>query len=181
MSINEVNDKSGEAISQVIKFTSLSDKPITITGIASASEESFPCSVDRPMIASADIVRTSVGLSHSLLNRAIYDRKWDWVLSIDYFSAVTIEPFTADTSHNSFRVTVSGTEISIRFRPRYYQLHRRLSYYQPWTYKIWKQPVAGWCSWYAYLDDINEEKIKTAANAVAVKFIAVRVQLYTDG
>ena len=165
--INEVNDTSGEAISQVIKFTSLSDKPITITGIVSASGESFPCSVDRPMIASADIVRTSVGLSHSLLNRAIYDRKWDWVLSVDYFSAVTIEPVTADTSQNSFRVTVSGTEISIRFRPHYYQVHRGLSYYQPWTYKIWKQSVAGWCSWYAYLDDISEEKIKTAANAVA--------------
>lgn len=165
--INQVIDIKGNSISQLIKFTSLSDKPLDISGIITGSEESFPCSVDRPMIAEKDIVRSSVGLSHSMLNRAVYDRKWDWVLSVDYFSNVVIEPNSAGSYQNNFQITISGSEISIRFRPRYYQFHRQLKYYEPWTYDVWKPSVAGWCSWYAYMDNVNEENIKKAANVIS--------------
>jgi len=169
--INQVMDKSGKALSQVIKFTSLSGKLLHIKGTIIGSEQSFPCSVDRPMAAGRDIVRSSVGLSHSLLNRAVYDRKWDWVFSVDYFSNVVIEPDSADSHQNSFQITISGNEISIRFRPRYYQFHRALKYYEPWTYEVWKPSVAGWCSWYAYMDNINEGNIKKAADVISEKLL----------
>lgn len=169
--IRQVSDKKDNAVSQVIKFTSLSGEPLSIIGTVSASEESFPCSVDRPMVANEDIVRSSVGLSHSLLNRAIYDRKWDWVFSVDNFSTVLIQPTSAESHQNSFQLIASGNEISIRFRPHYYQFHRGLNYYEPWTYEVWKPSVAGWCSWYAYMDDINEEKIKKAADIVSEKLL----------
>jgi alpha-galactosidase len=169
--INQVLDKKGKSLSQVIKFTSLSGKPLHITGSIIGSKQSFPCSVDRPMVADKDIVRNSVGLSHSLLNRSVYDRKWDWVLSVDYFSNVVIEPNSANSYQNTFQITVSGKEISIRFRPRYYQFHRGLKYYEPWTYEVWKPSVAGWCSWYAYMDNINEENIKKTADVISEKLL----------
>lgn len=169
--ISQVNDKTGKAVDQVIKFTSTSKSPLTIEGTVFASEESFPCSVDRPKVAEQDIVRSSVGLSHSLLNRAVYDRKWDWALSVDYFSNVVIVPGATDDNQNNFQVTVSGNDISIRFRPAYYRYHRGLAYYKPWTYDLWKQSIAGWCSWYAYRDDITEEKIRKATDVVAQKLL----------
>ena len=171
VSISQVNDKTGNALDQVIKFNSISNSPLIIEGIIYGSEQSFPCSVDRPMVADQDIVRSSVGLSHSLLNRAVYDRKWDWVLSMDYFSDVVIVPSSINDDQNNFRVTVSGSNISMRFRPAYYQQHRGLKYFEPWTYNLWSQSVAGWCSWYAYMDDINEEKIKKATDVVAEKLL----------
>ena len=167
VAVNQVTDTTGGVLSQVIKFTSLADSMLHITGIITGSGESFPCSADRPMVAEEDIIRSSIGLSHSLLNRAVYDRQQDWVLSVDYFSAVVIQPSVVTTHQNSFEITASGNEISIRFRPLYYQRHRGLSYYKPWTYKVWKPSIAGWCSWYAYMDDINEEKIKKAADIIS--------------
>ena len=169
--VNQVTDKSGKALSQVIKFTSLSGKLLHIKGIIIGSGESFPCSVDRPLAVEKDIVRSSVGLSHSLLNRAVYDRKLDCVLSVDYFSNVVIEPDSTGPELNTFRVTIVGSEISIRFQPRYYQFHRQLKYYEPWTYDVWKPSVAGWCSWYAYMDSINEGNIKMAADVISRKLL----------
>ena len=167
--IRQIVGREGDAVSQVIKFTSLSSAPVVIKGNILASDESFPCAADRPMVATKDIVRSSVGLSHSLLNRAVYDRKWDWVLSVDYFSTVVIDPAPRGPSQNSYQISMSGDEISIRFRPRYYQFHRGLKYYEPWTYRVWNRPVAGWSSWFAYGPDITEQKIKKVADVISEK------------
>ena len=61
-----------------------------------ASDEAFACESDRP-VRTLPIVRHSSGPSRSLLNQAVYDRKWDWVLSVD------------DQPRTSVRVT-PGTE-----------------------------------------------------------------------
>jgi len=53
---------------------------LTLSGTVFASGEAFPAEVDRRDNA-LPIVRTSVGLSHSSLNRAVYDRARDWVLA----------------------------------------------------------------------------------------------------
>jgi hypothetical protein len=166
--IRQLKNRSGDVVTQVIKFVSRSGVPIRISGAVMASGESFPCAVDRPEDEKADIIRNSVGLSNSLLNRAIYDRRSDWVLSVDLFPTVKIIP-QGGGSQNLFQLTVSGNLISFRFQPRYYQYHRGLTYYEPWTYKVWDGSIAGWCSWYAYMDDISEEKIKRTANVISGK------------
>jgi alpha-galactosidase len=162
----QLKNVTGDAVTQVIKFVSRSGEPISIRGAVVASGESFPCAIDRPEDEKADIIRNSVGLSNSLLNRAIYDRRSDWVLSVDLFPAVKIIP---QGEQNIFQLTVSGNPISLRFQPRYYQYHRGLTYYEPWTYTVWDRSIAGWCSWYAYMDDISEEKIKRTADVISEK------------
>lgn len=166
--IRQLKNVTGNVVTQVIKLVSRSGEPINIRGAAMASDESFPCAVDRPADEKADIIRNSVGLSNSLLNRAIYDRRSDWVLSVDEFPTIKIIP-QGGGSQNLFQLTVSGNPISFRFRPRYYQYHRGLTYYEPWAYKVWDGSIAGWCSWYAYLDDISEEKIKRTADVISEK------------
>ncbi|HEX5552197.1 MAG TPA: glycoside hydrolase family 36 protein [Chitinophagaceae bacterium] len=162
---NQVVDEQSGKINQVYKWSS-EGKPLTITGVIEASDESFPCVADAPY-DTKNIVRHTIGLSNSLLNRAVYDRKSDWVLSVDRPAHIRITPVSNDTGNHKFKVEISGNSISIRFRPRFYQKHRGLSYFEPWNYKVWKPSVAGWCSWFAYFSDITEDKIKHTADVIA--------------
>lgn len=92
------------------------------------------------------MVRHSSGLSKSLLNRAVYDRKWDWVLSVNTYSHTVINPIKSNGESNTFSIDIEGREIILRFRPRFYQKHRALQYFEPWIYKVWQKPVVGWTS-----------------------------------
>jgi len=139
---------------------------IEVRGTIQAGHESFPCEADR-RDSGLRIVRHSHGLSHSLLNRAVYDRSRDWIFSVDHNPRVKITPSKEDKLGRSYAVEISGREIILRFRPRYYQKHRGLKYYEPWTYKVWPKPVVGWCSWFAYFQDINEQNVKKVADVIA--------------
>lgn len=165
----EVSGSKDETVNQLYIFTSKKGGAITLTGTIEATEESFPCEVDRKINEDDDFVRTSIGLSSSLLNRAVYDRKYDWVLSVDYPVNVRIIPIEAGVNKNKFQITITGNEIPLRFRPRYYQKHRGLKYFEPWTYKVWQKPVVGWCSWFAYFSKVDEQKMKSAVDAVSEK------------
>ena len=161
---NIIDDQNG-VINQVIKFTSRKNSLI-LRGIISASQEAFPCESDRKRTG-PDIVRHSVGLSNSLLNRAVYDRMYDWVLSVDYPSNVEIIPGENSETSNTFKVTITGRDIIIRFRPYFYKNHRKLYFFKPWTYQVWQEPVVGWCSWFAYFKDVTEEKIKETTDIIS--------------
>jgi len=161
-----VNDGKG-LVNQVIVFTAKDPSDmIEITGEITGSKESFPCESDRRP-EGFDIVRHSYGLSHSLLNRAVYDRKWDWVLSVDHYADVIIEPAKSTSESHTFKIEIRGGEIIIRFRPRFYQKHRGLGFFEPWTYRVWKEPVVGWCSWFAYRSDVTEENVRYAADVIS--------------
>ena len=66
-------DSSGARITQVLKWTSFSRSRLSLRGRVHAGNESFPAQADRPEDGLA-VVRHSVGLSHSHLNRAVYER-----------------------------------------------------------------------------------------------------------
>jgi alpha-galactosidase len=53
--------------------------------------------------------------------------------------------------------------------PQYYQKHRGLNYFNPASYSVWKKPVAGWCSWFAYYDKITEADIRKTADVLSEK------------
>jgi alpha-galactosidase len=55
----------------------------------------------------------------------------------------------------------------LRFRPRFYQIHRGLKYFQPWTYQPWKSSVTGWTSWYAFRDHVTSQDIAETAATIA--------------
>ena len=61
------------------------------------------------------------------------DRTRDWVVSIDAGAALTVTPLGG----GRFALEASGPEVVLRFRPRYYQKHRGLKYFQPWTFQPW--------------------------------------------
>jgi len=159
---NDLVDNNNGKINQVLKWTSR-EKPLKLAGQIFTSEESFPCESDRKR-EGPDIVRHSVGLSHSLLNRAVYERKFDWVISVDFPSQVEIIPEKSSSDSNIFKIIITGRDIIVRFRPFFYQKHRGLTHFQPWTYQVWKKPVVGWCSWFAYFKDKNLDLVEVYRN-----------------
>lgn len=163
-----VVDTAHGCVNEVIAFTANEwDSAVTLTGEITGGPQSFPCEADRAP-AGLDVVRHCYGLSHSILNRAVYDRKRDWVVSFDYFSQVVIEPDSSKkVDLHRFHFVARGNEVILRFRPHYYQKHRGLDFFEPWTYSIWPSPVTGWCSWFAYYQDISEEKIKKVADVLS--------------
>lgn len=165
--VAHVTNRHNEAVDQAYKLTG---RNVRLTGTISAGTQSFPCEVDRKQRRVSDIVRHSSGLSHSLLNRAVYDRQHDWVLSVDYFAGVKITPSTQTDSGTTYSLAASGNEITIRFRPRYYQKHRGLKFYEPWTYSI-RQPVVGWCSWFAYFREVTQKDIQKTADVLAERLV----------
>lgn len=165
LDFNQVIHTEQDRINQVFKWTSQT-KNLQIQGILYASEESFPCEAEKKHGA-LNLVRHSYGLSRSLLNRAVYDRKFDWVLSADFPCKIKITPSNSSPNHNHFKIALTGREITLRFRPYYYQKHRGLKYFKPWTYKVWREPVVGWCSWFAYFTNITENRIRNAADIIS--------------
>ena len=159
--------RPGDRVSQVILLTFGNDGPkLKISGTVFGSAESFPVEADR-RIKGPLIVRHSSGTSRSLLNRAVYDRQGDWVLSVDANPAVIVSPSEEKEGGRTFSLTAEGNEIVLRFRPRFYQKHRGLPYFEPWSYKIWPGSVAGWVSWFAFFDKVTEKDIVETADVLS--------------
>ncbi|MGZ3810888.1 MAG: glycoside hydrolase family 36 protein [Mucilaginibacter sp.] len=149
---------------QVITIHNMDMKPVQLSGRIAGSEQSIACESE-PADGLIKVVRHVVGRSTSPLNNAVYEREKDWLLSVDkFYPKVRITPLD-----KGYELNVSGWEIVIRFRPQYYQKHRGLSYFDPAKYKVWKKPVVGWCSWFAYFDQVNEQEVKETADVISDK------------
>lgn len=158
----------GQKVQQVILLTTMDwNKKIKITGTVAGSEESFPCEADRPPDRASQgpmIVRHASGIGRNLRNRAVYDRKWDWAFSVDANPRVVIAPAELKESQNSFSIDIEGYEIVLRFRPHFFQQHRGLEFFEPWTYAPWRKSVAGWISWFAFFDKVSEQDMMETAD-----------------
>ncbi|ASU34227.1 glycoside hydrolase family 36 protein [Mucilaginibacter xinganensis] len=159
------NETVNGCMYQTITITSNNFKAIQLSATVFTSDEAIACESE-PADNHINIVRHVVGKSSSLINNAVYERKDDWLLSIDkVYPKVKITP---KDDHN-YSLTANGWEIVIRFRPQYYQKHRGLSNFKPSAYAVWKKPVVGWCSWFAYFDKITEADIKETADVISEK------------
>ncbi len=174
-------DSADGRVTQVLKWTARGRGRLTLKATVRASAEAFPCEVE-PREDGLAVVRNSVGPSFSRLNRAVYDRQSDWVLSIDQPAVVTVTPLdpasaaataggaggaAAPGDSTRFALEAVGGEIAVRFRPRYYQRHRGLDAFRPWTYRPWRESVAGWSSWFAFFDRITEADIRRTADVLS--------------
>ncbi len=108
------------------------------------------------------VVRTSHGLSNNLRNNAIYDRNMDWMLEAPEGSV--IKSFRNADGTTRFELTFTAREAELIFRPRYYQKHKNIPYFQPWTYSIRKDSISGWCSWWAYRRGCKQEHVDAVMN-----------------
>lgn len=159
--------RNGSSITNVLAVTAASGGGrAVLSGSIAASGQSFPCQADRPDKGPV-VVRHVSGLSRSRLNRAVYDRAADWLLSVDAGPAVAVGFEEEEGGQRSYGMEAEGREIVLRFRPAYYRVHRGLEFFEPWTYDTWTSSVAGWISWFAFYDKINEADVVETADTLA--------------
>jgi len=162
----------GEKVEQRLKFVAAKPQEgvkLVLRGTVAGSEEAFPAETNGEAQKRFPLVRTSVGLSHSLRNNAVYDRRWDWVLIGPADGTTRIQPEAAKKQRISFAWESRGASIELVFRPRFYQKHRDLVYYEPWTYPVWKGSVTGYCTWWPYRDGINQQVLDSLVDVFAAK------------
>jgi alpha-galactosidase len=157
-------DSSGGRITQIVSWTAGAGR-VTLHGTIHGTRDAFAVDAD-PRENALPVVRHSVGPSYNLLNRGVYARSDDWLLSVDFPSGARVTPVAGGDSA-AFAVEAAGGEVTLRFRPRYFQKHRGLAYYQPWTYAPWRRSVAGWTSWFAYRDKVTEADVHAATDVIA--------------
>lgn len=157
------------AVDQVVALTARSSRePIELSGVVATGSQGFPAESDAPL-RGIPIVRHASGLSRSLRNNAVYDREFDWVLSVNDQPRTRTRIVPTDSSSDRLRFALEsrGNEIVLRFRPRFYQRHRGLLYFEPWTYQVWKDPIVGWCSWFAFFDRVTETDMRRTTDVLA--------------
>lgn len=157
-------DSSGGMVTQVVSWTAGDDR-VTLRGTIHGTSDAIAVDAD-PREDGVPIVRHSVGPSYNRLNRGVYARSGDWLLSLDFPSSAQVTPVAGGDS-SAFAVEAVGGEVTLRFRPRFYQKHRGLAYYEPWTYSPWRRSAAGWTSWFAYRDRITQADVHAAVDAIA--------------
>lgn len=164
--VNLLVDSSSASVTQVVKVTARGrGGALTLRARLNTSGESFATEAD-PAEDSRPVVRHAVGNADNARNRAVYDRQRDWLLSVDEPARVRVRAGGVGDTVSRYELTADGGEIAIRFRPRYYQRHRGLARYEPWTYRPWAHSVAGWTSWYAFRDKVTEADIHRTADVM---------------
>jgi len=157
-------DSADGKITQIVSWTAGNDR-VTLRGTIHGTRDAFAVDAD-PREDGVPIVRHSVGPSDNRLNRGVYARSGDWLLSLDFPSSAQVTPVAGGDS-SAFAIEATGGEVTLRFRPRFYQKHRGLAFYEPWTYAPWSRSAAGWTSWFAYKDRVTEADVHTAVDAIA--------------
>ncbi len=153
----------GEKVEQRLKFVPA--KPaegvkLVLRGTVTGSEEAFPAEESKGEKQKRfPYVRNSVGLSRNLRNNAVYDRRWDWVLVGPGDGGTRIMPTGQKKGKREFSWESNGPTLELVFRPRFYQKHKGFKYYEPWTYKIWKGSLTGYCTWWAYRHGFTQKTL----------------------
>jgi hypothetical protein len=166
MDLRVTTDTAQGAVTQVVKWTGLGRSRLSLDVRVFAGPDALAGEAE-PKEDGLPLVRMSLGSSVNALNRAVYDRRADWLLSVDVPAHAQVTPLAGPSGRPAFRLEVSGGEITLRFRPRYYQRHRGLTQYRPWTYQVWSGSVAGWTSWYAFRDKVTEQDIRRTADVLS--------------
>ena len=164
-SVIQFTDTTGGRVTQVVKWTAPGRHGLILLGSIHGSLEAFAAEAE-PREDGLRVVRHAVGPVSNRLNRAVYDRHGDWVLSVDVPATVSLAPEASPDGATQFQFMAGGGEVTLRFRPRFYQRHRGLTRYRPWEYRSWPKSVAGWTSWYAYFDKVTEHDIHATADVL---------------
>jgi len=144
------------------------DLTIRLRGVVIASNEAFAVETRHGAQDRFPCVRNSIGVSRSRRNNAVYDRQGDWLISSpggDTTLVMAEDGFARERTPNdseisSFSIECLGRSIQLTFRPRFYGKHKNLSFFKPWTYRVWRDSVTGWCSWWPYRAEFAEEDLK---------------------
>jgi len=170
----EPTETLGEKVEQRLVFvpgTSQEGLRLVLRGTVRGSDEAFPAETRSAAQQRFRCVRNSVGLSRSLRNNAIYDRRWDWVLEGPPDGGTHIVLQRREDGGRVFSWRSRGDRIELVFRPRFYQKHRGFAYYKPWTYRVWKGSLTGYCTWWAYREGFTQKTLETMLGIFAEKHL----------
>ncbi len=158
----ERTETPGEKVEQRLKFVPAKPQEgvnLVLRATVVGSDEAFPAETLSEAQKRLPYVRNSVGLSRNLRNNAVYDRRWDWVLLGPADGGTHIKPMRQEKQQRVFSWESRGASIELVFRPRFYQKHKGFNYYEPWTYKVWKGSVTGYCTWWSYRGNFTQETL----------------------
>ncbi len=148
------------ALEQRILIAIQDSKELTLNVVISGSDQAIAAETSGQAQKNFSIVRTSHGQSTNRRNNAIYDRFGDWMIEMPG-GATQITPQPQVDGSIQFQVTIEPKQnpVEITFRPRFYQKHKNIKHFEPQKYDIRKNSVTGWCSWWAYKNELREEHI----------------------
>ena len=148
----------GEQVEQRIEVSGKDGRPVTLKLVITGSREALAAETFGEAQRRFPMVRTSHGLSFNRRNNAVYDRFSDWMIEVS--GGVTrITPTACVKGSTLFEVETEGSRLEIIFRPRYYQRHKNIRYFEPWKYEVRKDSITGWCSWWAYQNKFRQEHL----------------------
>ncbi|MBN1422821.1 MAG: alpha-galactosidase [Planctomycetes bacterium] len=166
---------AGDRVEQRLRLTFARPQrraEIILRGSAFASDEAFPAETLSEAQARFPLVRASSGPSRNLRNNAVYDRRWDWMLAGPADGGTRIEPREASPDGTRFWWECRGSELELVFRPLFYQKHKNLPFFQPWNYRIRRDSISGWCSWWAYRAGFTQKDLEEVVSVMAEKRLA---------
>ena len=135
-----------QAVTQTLTFTG---QGLRLRGVVSGSAEAIAAETRGSAQERFPLIRTtSGGPSRNRRNDALYDRQRDWLLA----GATRIEPKFA----GQFTFEAAGDAVTISFKPRFYQRHKNIAYFRPWTYRVRQDSITGWCSWWAFMRNCSQ-------------------------
>ncbi|MCP4455255.1 MAG: PQQ-binding-like beta-propeller repeat protein [Planctomycetes bacterium] len=132
---------------------------LVLRGTVAGSAQAFPAETLSEAQERFLYVRNSVGLSRNLRNNAVYDRQWDWVLVGPGDGKTRIQPKIDENDKRAFTFECRGQSIELVFRPRYYQKHKDLEHFTPWTYPVWEGSLTGYCTWWSYRENFTQKTL----------------------
>jgi len=164
----------GEKVEQRLRLVPAEPKKgvtLVLRGTVIGSDEAFPAETLSEAAKRFPYVRNSVGLSRNLRNNAVYDRHWDWVLIGPGDGHTHIQPAQEKKQQRTFSWESRGPSLELIFRPRFYQKHKGFNDYEPWTYKVWKGSVTGYCTWWSYRGGFTQETLDTMLEVFVEKHL----------
>jgi len=159
-------------IEQCIALTARDGQELLLRGTVFGGAEALAAETGSDAQKRFPLIRTAAGRSRSLRNNAVYDRTCDWVLIGPGDGRTTIEPVGPDGAERRFSWSSRGRSIELFFRPLFYQRHKNLPHYEPWTYPMWKGSIAGWCSWWAYRRGFDQQTLEKVVRIFADQNLA---------
>ena len=158
----------GDKVEQLVRLSlaqANAGTGLVLRGVVTGSDEAFAAETKSDAQKRFPLVRTSVGPSHNLRNNSIYDRHLDWVLSGPVDGQTHIVPGKPAAGKTTFDMECRGNELALVFCPRYYQQHKGVKNFTPWTKKLRQDSITGWCSWWAYGGGFNQNDLKSILDA----------------
>lgn len=161
-------EQTGDPAPKVEQRLRLRGRNLRLVGTVTTSSEGLAAELRGAAQQRFPMLRMSAGRSDNRRNHAVYDRRFDWLLAGPDDGHTVITP----ADHDRWQFSSEGSDLTLTFRPRFYQQHKQLTWFEPWTYQVYRGSVTGWCSWWAYRDGFDQQQLEGLVAALSRQHLA---------